>query len=395
MFKQLLTSLVVHLVVIGMPWHSLKSQPYHQLKDSSLELMNHNSEPAENARILNQLSCNARRTNPGKILLYGRWALELVSFKMQSLREMKMTSGMEAKYPEEQISSLERERQLHQEKIRLLTLLVVMGALFLGVLAYQFYKSAQSRKIIAEKNIELEAYISDNLQLENFAYLASHDLRTPLRNIISFSQLIQQRLEHKLTTQELEFLDHVIMGTKEMSRLIDDLQTYSQIQRHRLQRQRIPIRPFITQLLEEFKQVNSFPNGQISYRINPEWISADPELLRRLLMNLLDNADKFRKPGVKALVNVSCRYSKNRGWVFEVSDNGIGFDPEYREKVFLIFKRLNRKADFPGSGIGLAICKKIVEQHGGSIHAKTRKDQGTTFIFNLPKDQGLSAQLTT
>lgn len=235
-----------------------------------------------------------------------------------------------------------------------------------------------------QKNKDLERYIESNLQLENFAYMASHDLKEPLKTILGFSKLLEKSTKDKLNQEEQEFLQFIVNGTKSMEQLIKDLLAYS-----RVDSQKINITKLNTlQLLEEvqFDLKSSIEEQKAQIEINqlPPFISGDKTQLRQLFQNLIANAIKFRQPVVPPFIKI---WSKDLGkkWEFIIEDNGIGILPEYYEKIFLLFRKLHARNKYEGTGIGLAICKKIIEQHKGKIWVKPTSSGGTAFHFTIKK----------
>ena len=221
-----------------------------------------------------------------------------------------------------------------------------------------------------------------NEELERFAYVASHDLQGPLRTIASYLQLLEMRYKPKLDTEALEFIDFSVKGAKHMQQLILDLLNYSKISS-------VP-KPFVKTNLNEV--VHMVLNGlnssikstkaEIVVDKLPE-VMADANQLFQLFQNLIDNALKFIKSEQpKITISVIERADE---WEISVSDNGIGIKEEYKEKIFQIFQRLHSTAEYPGTGVGLAICKKIVQLHGGRIWFSSTPDKGTTFYFTISK----------
>lgn len=307
---------------------------------------------------------------------------------IRNTEKEKYIAELEAQYQnkvkEKEIALLNVEKTAQKGQMKLLWILFAVSLGFIGLLAYFFIKRNQQADIIDKKNAELEKYIEYNLQLENFAYIASHDLKTPLRTIISFTQLLGRKLKNKLEPNETEYLQFIIDGTKEMSFLIEDLLNYSRIQRRDLQLERIEVEPFVEQILRHIGSFIEEKSAQIHLQLDTPIITADRTKMQQLLQNLITNAIKFHKKEQLPKVEISC-IEKDMEWYFKIRDNGIGIESEYFDRIFLIFKRLNNKSEYEGSGIGLAICKKIIEQHGGTIWVESRVGEGSSFCFNLPK----------
>jgi PAS domain S-box-containing protein len=222
-----------------------------------------------------------------------------------------------------------------------------------------------------------------NQELEQFAYLASHDLQEPLRAVTGYTELLQQEYERHLDETAKEYMGYIVDGATRMRQLIQDLLSYSRVGTRG--------KPFIPtdcnealrQALNDLQVAIAENNAIITYDTLPLAI-ADKAQLAQLFQNLIGNAIKFRReepPQIHIWAE-----PKDDLWVFGVRDNGIGIKPRYLERIFELFKRLHTRKEFPGTGIGLAICKKIVERHGGNIWTQSQPGVGTTFYFTLPKD---------
>ena len=234
-----------------------------------------------------------------------------------------------------------------------------------------------------QKKEELEKYIDSNMQLENFAYIASHDLRAPLITIKSFAHLLQTRLDTKTDEKEKEFIQFIVSATENMQQLVEDLLEYSLV--NNSERKWEDVRPanLINELLEELQSLILAKKAQVELIHLPEVIVADRIKIRQLFQNLIANALKFSRVDVVPVIRISCE-QLDRRWVFSIQDNGIGIEPKFKERIFLLFKRLHNKSVYEGTGIGLALCKKIVEQHEGSIWVESEVGKGSTFFFEIP-----------
>jgi light-regulated signal transduction histidine kinase (bacteriophytochrome) len=229
-------------------------------------------------------------------------------------------------------------------------------------------------------NVALEQQMS---KLEQFAYATSHDLQEPLRSITGFVQLLERHFGEDLDERSRQYMDFVVSGAERLRHLIEDLLEYSRAERVELAPELVDLNREVREVLESLNAATTEAGAQIEVASLPS-LSADPRLLRPLLQNLLTNALKFRRPGgARHRVVVSAR-SVDGGWEMSVVDNGIGIDPDSRERVFGIFQRLHTREEYPGTGIGLAICQTAVEQHGGSIRVEEGIDGGTAFVVFLP-----------
>lgn len=224
-----------------------------------------------------------------------------------------------------------------------------------------------------------------NEELEQFAYVASHDLQEPLRMVSSYTQLLRQRYRDKLDAEGNEFIDYAVDGAKRMQRLIQDLLMYS-----RVTTKGGPLEPVdVHEALEvavSSLQVSIRETAALVTNEPLPVVRGDPTQVTQLLQNLIGNALKFHKPGESPRVHISAARGGEdpRFWTFRVADQGIGIDPKYFGRLFVIFQRLHTRHEYPGTGIGLALCKRIVERHSGRIWIESELGKGTTCLFTLP-----------
>ncbi len=236
--------------------------------------------------------------------------------------------------------------------------------------------SGLERKV-EERTAELE---QSNADLAQFAYVASHDLKEPLRMVTSYVQLLERRLGKALDEEAKEFMGFAVDGAMRMRGLIDDLLAYSRVGTKRKPFEMVSAQKIIDASLMNLKVAIDESGAKVEVGEMPE-LMADPTQLTQLFQNLIANAIKFRGDR-KPVVSVT---AKRVGalWNFEVSDNGIGIAKEYLDQIFLIFQRLHNRSEYEGTGIGLAVCKKIVERHGGRIGFASEPGAGSTFFFSL------------
>ena len=245
-----------------------------------------------------------------------------------------------------------------------------------------FLKTAQLREQAARLEAMNRELTRSNDELQQFAYVASHDLREPLRKVSSFADLLARRLGAKLDASSKQYLDFMVDGVTRMQAMIDDLLDYSRAGRADRPLARAALGGIVSRVLDDLSPEIRAQKAKVTVERLPE-LDCDPAQIARLFQNLVANALKFK--GDKALA-VHIGAEKARGeWRFFVRDTGIGIDPAYHDRIFAIFKRLHSREQYPGSGIGLAVCKKIVEFHGGRIWVESRAGEGATFCFTLPQ----------
>lgn len=220
-----------------------------------------------------------------------------------------------------------------------------------------------------------------NKELEQFAYVASHDLREPLRTITSYVQLFENRYKGKLDAEADEFINFTVDGAKRMDRLITDLLTWSRVSRDR-EVITIDLSEIIELVLMNLRDSIQDSKASVSVGALPK-VQSSALQMTQLFQNLIMNAIKFRGKDPPQ-IHISAIEQK-AGWLFSVKDNGIGINKKYSEKIFVVFQRLHPRGEYDGTGIGLAICKKIVEQHGGRIWVESEEGKGSEFFFTLKK----------
>jgi light-regulated signal transduction histidine kinase (bacteriophytochrome) len=220
-----------------------------------------------------------------------------------------------------------------------------------------------------------------NKDLEQFAYVASHDLQEPLRAVTGFVQLLQQQYGKQLDAKANDYIGYTVDGAKRMQTLIADLLTYSRVGSRSRELKPTDTAASLKRALENLTASIGESAAEITHGELPT-VQADEAQLVQLFQNLVGNAIKFRGPEPPK-IHVEARRNHDH-WLFSVRDNGIGMNPEFSDRIFMIFQRLHSRKKYAGTGIGLAICKKIVERHGGQIWVESQPDQGATFYFTLP-----------
>lgn len=222
-----------------------------------------------------------------------------------------------------------------------------------------------------------------NLELEQFAYVASHDLKAPLGMISGFLNLLARRYRGKLDAKADEYIQHAIAATERMQQLIQDALTLSQVETRGNPFKLIYVREPLTRALDNLRGEIEESRAEVTFAEMP-MVPADGNQLVQLFQNLIGNAIKYRNPDQPPRIKITTR-EQEAEWEFLVGDNGVGFDPQHAKRIFQIFQRLHTSREYPGTGIGLAICKKIVEHHGGRIWVETEPGRGSSFFFTLPK----------
>ncbi|WP_369212199.1 sensor histidine kinase [Streptomyces flavofungini] len=252
--------------------------------------------------------------------------------------------------------------------------------------------SRRQQEVLTQQAADLDAQAVElrrsNTELEQFAYVASHDLQEPLRKVASFCQLLEKRYVDKLDDRGKQYIDFAVDGAKRMQILINDLLTFSRVGRLNDARVPVDLDQALTKALANLDTAVRDTDALIERPEKLPEIVGDPTLLTMLWQNLVGNAVKFRHADRTPHVRIACERDEGDGtdgtWHVSVSDNGIGIAEEFTEKVFVIFQRLHGRDSYGGTGIGLALCKKIVEHHGGRIWIDTGYTGGTRFCFTLP-----------
>ena len=239
---------------------------------------------------------------------------------------------------------------------------------------------------LSASKLELERLVGElersNRELEQFAYVASHDLQEPLRMVSSFMQLLERRFEHQLDDKARQYISYALEGAQRMSQLISDLLMFSRVGRGTWNPAPVNLNELFSQIRSNCRTTLEETGAVITCDELPV-VQGEPSQLNQLLQNLLVNAVKFRKQDVTPEVHVSAT-RQGKSWLLAVRDNGIGIAPEQHQRIFVIFQRLHSRQKYNGTGIGLAVCQRIVEFHGGRIWVESEPGKGSTFFFNLP-----------
>ena len=255
-----------------------------------------------------------------------------------------------------------------------------IGTQIAGALAsYQLYgQRKKAEEALAAQASELER---SNEELQQFAYVASHDLQEPLLMVASYTQLLKKRYQGKLDAKADQFIEYAADGASRMGALINDLLAYSRVDSQGKEFVETDSQTVVDRAVANLESVIQESGAVVTHGPLPA-VKADPIQLGQLFQNLIGNAIKYRNERVPE-VHVGAERA-NGQWQFSVRDNGIGIDPQYAERIFVIFQRLHTNEEYPGTRIGLGISKKIVDRHGGRIWVESRLGEGSTFYFTIP-----------
>ena len=252
------------------------------------------------------------------------------------------------------------------------------------------YEQADADRLLLERSMELASreliernrtLVQSNKELQVFAYVASHDLQEPLRMVADYVQLLARRYKDKLDPDAMDFIGFAVDGVSRMQRLINDLLAYSRVETRQKPFESADLNLVLDHVLQNIKVSIEESQAVITHDPLPKLVVDGPQL-GQVFQNLLSNAIKFRAQA-SPKIHISARHADGQ-WTFGVVDNGIGIDPQYADRIFVIFQRLHTAAEYPGTGIGLAVCKKIVERHRGRIWVKSALGEGATFSFTIP-----------
>jgi PAS domain S-box-containing protein len=241
----------------------------------------------------------------------------------------------------------------------------------------------QRKQMEREREDAIIALTQSNEDLKQFAYVASHDLQEPLRMVASYTQLLAERYSDRLDDKANKFIAYAVDGASRMQALILDLLAFSRVETQAQPFKRIDAQCALTAAIVNLKTLIEETGALVTTDALPQ-IHADGSQLTMVFQNLINNGIKFQKRQHPPHIHVSA-HPRNGGWCFSVRDNGIGIDSKYKDKVFLVFQRLHTRNEYPGTGIGLALCKRIVNRHSGQIWFESSPGQGTTFFFTIPK----------
>jgi PAS domain S-box-containing protein len=273
------------------------------------------------------------------------------------------------------------ETALQEHKIHLEELVATRTAELMRANEQLQLDIGERKRVQQELTRKLEELARSNAELEQFAYVASHDLQEPLRMVASYTQLLARRYQGKLDADADEFIGFAVGGASRMQQLIEDLLSYSRLTTQGKALTWTEAEDACNAAIRNLQGSIKDSNARVRVGRLPA-VLADASQLTALFQNLIGNAIKYRNER-KPEIHVDARPQENE-WVFSVRDNGIGVEQQYFERIFQMFQRLHSRKDYPGTGIGLAACKKIVERHGGRIWLESQPGEGSTFLFTIP-----------
>lgn len=303
-----------------------------------------------------------------------------------------LAQGDIVEIPEEEIDTHARGRRvLHTYKVPVLDAAGV-PKLLLGISMDVTEQKAAARRIIAlnaELTRQTELLQSSNQELEAFCYSVSHDLRAPLRAIDGYAKLLEQEYGPRFDANGTRFLRTICNACDRMARLIDDLLEFSRLGRQTLEDEPVDMAAVVGKVVSDALEGRKQPLPVILTGDLPP-VRGDPGMLHLAWLNLIDNAVKYTSAVAAARITIEAEVSGSE-IVYSVHDNGIGFDMQYSDKLFGVFERLHSNAEYPGTGVGLAIAHRIIARHGGRIWARSEPGRGATFSFALPAGERLSS----
>ncbi len=244
-------------------------------------------------------------------------------------------------------------------------------------LLFKLQKEAEDNLIKKTKELE-----RSNDDLQRFASVSSHDLKEPLRKIQTFADLLADTYKDSANEETKSYTNRILISCARMERAIDDLLLYSKVDAKKETFVKVDLKKLIKEIIDDYEVTIKQKDAKIVVEDLPE-IFAAPSEMRQLFQNLISNALKFNKPNIPSIIRISSKLEENKNKI-SIKDNGIGFDEKYTAKIFEVFQRLHSKDQYEGSGIGLSICKKIVEKHQGKITVESKPNEGATFSISLP-----------
>jgi light-regulated signal transduction histidine kinase (bacteriophytochrome) len=265
--------------------------------------------------------------------------------------------------------------------------LLLIGTL-VSVVFYLYHRKKFETNILS-LNADLANNVAElnyaNKELESFSYSVSHDLRAPLRIIDGFAKIMSEEYKNKLDDEGKRFIEAIRSNAQHMGQLIDDLLNFSRIGRQELALYKVDMNHLVTSVIDSFKVLNKTLNTEI--RVETLSVSqCDESLIRQVWINLLSNAIKYSRKREQPVIIISSKETETE-IVYSITDNGVGFDMEFADKLFGVFQRLHKVSEYEGTGVGLALVSRIVTKHKGKVWAHSTLDQGSVFYFSIPKQK--------
>jgi len=338
---------------------------------------------------------------------------EAEALRLQMLQQINRMKGQEERLLSERMAALGHSSDVSAQGVGVILILVSLLVVIASVIVFREYAE---KFRIEQKLLEYQAELSDkvhrlnasNKELEQFAYVASHDLQEPLRKIITFSQVIMQKYMKAVSPEARIYLERMAASAARMQGLIEDLLLYSRVAKGPVQKQPVPLEGVLSIVKDNFEVLIQKRNvALIQHGLLPT-VVADTTQMVQLFQNIIGNGIKFMPPGQQPVLEIFCSTVKKEEllkmipdaryeeyYLIALKDNGIGFDERQLDKIFVTFQRLNGRSEYEGSGIGLSICKRIVEHHEGCITAKSEQGKGSVFFVYLPKDPQKHLNQTT
>lgn len=309
----------------------------------------------------------------------------------ESMASLKQDYEMHQMERENQIALLKKDQELahakHHKNIIIGCGIALVSLLILFLMYIKNKSAVEKNEILEAKNAEIlrqnESLASSNQDLEQFAYIISHDLKEPLRNINGFTKLLSRKLKTYTQDKDInEYSSFIVNSTQQMSELLNGLLAYSKVGVDQSEKDAVNLDHTLVKVTNSLRIQLREKNCEVDVQGLPTVYGRSSQLMQ-VYQNLIANAIKFSdKEENKITIGVE---EQNNEYCFFVKDQGIGIDPEYQKDIFVVFKRLNNRSTYKGSGIGLATCKKIIEEHGGRIWVESELGKGSSFFFTLPK----------
>ncbi len=276
------------------------------------------------------------------------------------------------------------QQQVILDRANLNLYLIIGLTLIVGLLLWSWYYHYTAHQKMKNLNAELHEYINSNIKLEQFAHIASHDLKSPLRTVLSYTGLLKKKLNGQTNPDIDRYLAYIKNGAEQMDNLTSDLLDFAKVNSMVINKERFKTREMIQDVLDILEYNIRTKKAQIIISNLPEYMLGDRQKLQRVVHNLLSNSLKFTDEGTVPEIEITCRQQKDN-FVFSFSDNGIGIAKKFQRNIFDSFSKLNTDEKYKGTGLGLTMAKKIMNLHDGDLQLKSYEGYGSTFSFSLPR----------